>query len=693
VTIFGAQAHARAGYALASGDFNGDGNADIVISSDGLFPLGGTRTGEFDIIWGTELQTGGSIDLANSDGISRIFGWFNSFPLLCSLGSGDFNNDGFDDIIIGEPLWQFRGLVHVVFGAPIFPDTLDLHLNPANVITMVGPPDGWLGFQSCSCDVDGDGFEDMVISAPGLDYGQAYIIRGADSLSTIYDMGQPQPNVTRIIDDNYLQFTGYGLACNDIDKDGYDDLLIGAPGQISGAYDGIVTLLHGEATLPDTISLLNTSFRVNRLFGEYSHGLLGNEVAIGDIDGNGNQDLVLAATYADPLGCRDCGEVYIIYDAETLPESTLVNTASYPITRIIGSGPYYRGSNYGREILCEDFSGDGYDDVVFSGQYIDNIPTSRDTVVVYYGEATPPDSIFVASDTTVSRVIAERYLDDMGQEMTSGDYNSDGLPDLVLGTYSYDEGGSFNVGRAYIIYGIRRAPMNVAVDIKPGACPNSLDTSKEPRDAISKKGGVLPVAVLGSETFDVTAIDLASLRLEDVTPLSCHLRDVAAPSTRGEDCAYPNTVPDGRDDLMLYFRRAEIADSIGPVHTGDVIELALTGLLNDGTPIRGTDCVTIVGPQSESPRPEDHGGIVFRKPVPNPFNPTTRISYSLPTEGLVILSIYDLAGRLVENLVDGVKTAGEHVVEWDASAMPSGIYFCRMQVGDFSETRKLVLLK
>jgi hypothetical protein len=60
---------------------------------------------------------------------------------------------------------------------------------------------------------------------------------------------------------------------------------------------------------------------------------------------------------------------------------------------------------------------------------------------------------------------------------------------------------------------------------------------------------------------------------------------------------------------------------------------------------------------------------------------------------LVILSIYDVAGRLVENLVDQVQAAGEHVVEWDAGTMPSGVYFCRMQVGNVIETRRLVLIK
>ena len=76
-----------------------------------------------------------------------------------------------------------------------------------------------------------------------------------------------------------------------------------------------------------------------------------------------------------------------------------------------------------------------------------------------------------------------------------------------------------------------------------------------------------------------------------------------------------------------------------------------------------------------------------------PFNPVTTIGYYLPQEGLVKLSVFDVAGRLVDELVSGVQAAGDHVVEWNAGQIPSGIYFYRLQVGNFSETRKMILLK
>jgi len=78
---------------------------------------------------------------------------------------------------------------------------------------------------------------------------------------------------------------------------------------------------------------------------------------------------------------------------------------------------------------------------------------------------------------------------------------------------------------------------------------------------------------------------------------------------------------------------------------------------------------------------------------PNPFNPTTTIEYSLPKTGNVSLIAYNLLGEEVTHLVSESQQAGYHKVIWDASNLPSGIYFYRLQAGDFIETRKMILLK
>ncbi len=78
---------------------------------------------------------------------------------------------------------------------------------------------------------------------------------------------------------------------------------------------------------------------------------------------------------------------------------------------------------------------------------------------------------------------------------------------------------------------------------------------------------------------------------------------------------------------------------------------------------------------------------------PNPFNPSTRIQFSLPQETQVELSIFDASGNLVENLVSGVKGAGNHEVIWNAASHASGIYFARINAGNFVKNIKMTLLK
>jgi hypothetical protein len=78
---------------------------------------------------------------------------------------------------------------------------------------------------------------------------------------------------------------------------------------------------------------------------------------------------------------------------------------------------------------------------------------------------------------------------------------------------------------------------------------------------------------------------------------------------------------------------------------------------------------------------------------PNPFNPSTTIQYSIPRTSRVKLSVYDLLGREVAVLVDGDTAPGSYRVEFDGTRLSSGTYFYRLQAGEFSQTRQLVLMK
>ena len=78
---------------------------------------------------------------------------------------------------------------------------------------------------------------------------------------------------------------------------------------------------------------------------------------------------------------------------------------------------------------------------------------------------------------------------------------------------------------------------------------------------------------------------------------------------------------------------------------------------------------------------------------PNPFNPETTIEYIIPTDEMVSVSIYDLNGRMVTSLSNGVQSAGYHSVVWNASEMPTGLYFVKLVAGSYRETQKIMLIK
>jgi len=141
------------------------------------------------------------------------------------------------------------------------------------------------------------------------------------------------------------------------------------------------------------------------------------------------------------------------------------------------------------------------------------------------------------------------------------------------------------------------APLTVAVDIKPGSCPNPLNL---------KSRGILPVAILGSEDFDIDTIDIASIRLEGVMAVRSNIEDVAEPVVDGNQCDCSEAGGDGYADLTLKFKTRDIVEALALIADdlagGDELNLELTGNLGDGTPIHGGDCIKIVGKVPDSIR-------------------------------------------------------------------------------------------
>ena len=101
------------------------------------------------------------------------------------------------------------------------------------------------------------------------------------------------------------------------------------------------------------------------------------------------------------------------------------------------------------------------------------------------------------------------------------------------------------------------------------------------------------------------------------------------------------------------------------------------------------DFVTDVEPVSEV-IPSD---FALEQNYPNPFNPSTTINFSIPVEGFVTLDVYNTIGQKVASLVNETKTAGTYQVDFDAATLTSGIYFYKISTGNFSETKKMILMK
>ena len=178
-----------------------------------------------------------------------------------------------------------------------------------------------------------------------------------------------------------------------------------------------------------------------------------------------------------------------------------------------------------------------------------------------------------------------RYDDLTPVSPTIGIENQDGTKGIDV---TYEEGNSFRFCPESL--DPIECSLEVSLDIKPRSCPNRLNT---------KSRLFISAAILGSEYFDVSEVDISSVRVEGVEPLRWSFKDVATPFLPMvgkidcyEDCN--DLGPDGFMDLTLKFDTQAIVKALGEVEDGQCLTLQLTGNLYDGTPIVGEDVVVII---------------------------------------------------------------------------------------------------
>ncbi len=207
--------------------------------------------------------------------------------------------------------------------------------------------------------------------------------------------------------------------------------------------------------------------------------------------------------------------------------------------------------------------------------------------------------------------------------------------------------------------------ISVVIDIKPGSDDNPVNL---------KSKGVIPVAVLTTDDFDAATVNGATVTFAGASPDhgSGHLEDVDG---------------DGDLDWLGHFRMQET--NIAEEDT----EATLSGETTDGTPIVGSDGITI--PKGSG---KGKAGKLALANSPNPFNPATTITYDLPEAAEVQLVIYNTLGQAVRTLVHSMQSSGRHSVVWDGRdavgrEVTSGVYFYRIVSMGRVQTNRMLLLK
>jgi len=626
-----------------------------------------------------------------------------------AVSIGDLDGDGVGDLAVGaffdDDGGNSRGAVWVLF---LNTDgTVKAHQKISS--TQGGFGEGLSNFDyfgnsvASLGDLDGDGVQDLAVGARGdhengTQRGAVWVLflNTDGTVKAHQKINETQGGFSGVLDNaDWFSWSISGIG--DLDSDGVVDLVVSAAFDDDGGGDrGAVWILflNSNGTVKSHQKISSTQGGFTGVLDNADY--FGSAVAdLGDVDGDGVVDLAAGALYDDD-GSGDRGAVWILFlnSNGTVKSHQKISSTHGGFTGVLESN-----DRFGHSLTSlGDLDCDGVADIAVGAFRDDDGGSEVGAAWVLFLNSNGTVKTHQKISATMGGFTGDLDNSDyFGISVASlGDLNGDGIGDLAVGAEGDDDGGSER-GAVWVLF-LDGRDCTVFLDIKPGSCPNPLNVkmfeSHSGKGAKAKKGGVLPVAILGTEAFDVYDVDVSTLLLEGVAQLRHGYEDVTAPLAGGEECECTTAGPDDYLDLTLKFDTMDIVAALGPVFNNEYRMLTLTGTLLDGTPFVANDCVRILS-KNDPPVPEEDGpdAVILRPVAPNPFNPIARISYVLSSDGFVRLSVYDVTGRLLDRLVDRAVSAGEHVVTWDATGLPSGVYFYRLEVGDFSETRKMILLK
>ncbi|MCB9793567.1 MAG: FG-GAP repeat protein [Alphaproteobacteria bacterium] len=388
-------------------------------------------------------------DLDLSDAWLKITGSFEDDSFGDSVAGADVNGDGDVDLIVGAPYVDdddYNAGATYVFYGPFSGGELeaadaDLRLSSADDSARFGDVVAVVG------DVDGDGQQDFVVGSPGYDFADEYGTPYEDYFNSgaLYLFYSP----TRTSDDdlgwrNALPWHGYGRGeghvygssvapMGDVEGDGYDDFLVGAPGDEADA--GAAYLYYGPLYSYDRWDYADAFATV---FGDAEGDEAGYAVAGGDLDGDGFSDMLVGA----PGASSGAGSV-TIWLGPTAGEHVLADAD-------VHLGGAASGDEAGSGLAAGDLDGDGYADALIGAPYADNDGDASGSVYLVLGQAAPA-SLGLAS--AAARLDGEAASDYAGFALSlPGDVDGDGATELLVGVSGNDRAGS-SAGAAYLRYG------------------------------------------------------------------------------------------------------------------------------------------------------------------------------------------------------------------------------------------------
>jgi mono/diheme cytochrome c family protein len=510
------------GKPLDVGDFDGNGCGDIAITGqNAAHALGSWRgsAGHVRVVMNL-CDVGGLVamdEIPEGQKVFTIFGAYAGDMAGTETYVADFNGDGFDDLLFsaqnsdGPARRTNAGAAYVLFGSADFAshNDIDLLSLPEDIIVFYGASaEDRLGLWVEGGDFDGDGFHDLLLGANQADgendarinAGEVWIIYGREDMVEHYgqvtDMADPPGEATRIIGADYDDLLGSCVWGDDLNADGYAEAIVsaglwrassGVGGLSFGGADGpgntrynsgeTFIIFGGESVRARTIDLavtvdefgrpLNDSVTV--IYGADANDLLGEEIAVGDMDGDGRNDLVLGTLVGDGANndLDEAGEAWVIYTHEPF-EGRMFDLASPEPARAVVIYPDQADSKAGDTLRAGDLDGDGYADLFYGAPDYDPIgydgqmrPNAGLLAVIFGQEGMLPNVdgrilLFEPPDGLRTRFIVGGDANDMmPYAMAVYDMDGDGVIDIAPNAMGGDgvRNDQVNAGEIYVLDG------------------------------------------------------------------------------------------------------------------------------------------------------------------------------------------------------------------------------------------------